>query len=172
VHPETILEILQVLVDHPERVFDPFQDLLPRGRGDTIGGFQFFDLGLEAAPPLSAQLPSRSHSPIHDFPNSLFDQLYLPGRSSSLPVAATSFRRNPGGPSATPGGFPMSVSAKISMPPARRAPSEVPGNDPGELESLKTIFEVEQPTQGVAAAVRIKSPDRSAVVDLQEFNQR
>ena len=28
-------------MDHPQRVFDPFQDLLPRGRGITIGGFQF-----------------------------------------------------------------------------------------------------------------------------------
>jgi hypothetical protein len=35
------------------------------------------------------------------------------------------------------------------------------------LESLEALFEVEQPVQGVAAAVRIKSPDRSTVVDLQ-----
>jgi hypothetical protein len=43
-------------------------------------------------------------------------------------------RRNPGGPSATPGGFPMPVSAKISMPPVRRMTrrrvlgSRVPGS--------------------------------------------
>jgi hypothetical protein len=39
------------------------------------------------------------------------------------------------------------------------------------LESLKAFFEVEQPVQGVAAAGRIKSPHRSAILDLQEFNQ-
>jgi hypothetical protein len=42
-------------------------------------------------------------------------------------------RRNPGGPSATPGGFLMPVSAKIWMPPVRRASSEVPGNDPRDV---------------------------------------
>jgi hypothetical protein len=57
----------------------------------------------------STTIPFRAHSPIHGFPNPLFDQLYLPGRSSSSPVAATSSRRNPGGPSAAPGGFPMPV---------------------------------------------------------------
>ena len=39
VHPETVPEILHVLVDHPQRVFDPFQDLLPRESGGTISGF-------------------------------------------------------------------------------------------------------------------------------------
>jgi len=39
------------------------------------------------------------------------------------------------------------------------------------LERLKALFEVEQPMQGIAAALRIKSPHRSAIVDLQKFNQ-
>jgi hypothetical protein len=38
------------------------------------------------------------------------------------------------------------------------------------LESLKTLFEVEQSVQGVTD-FRIKSPDGPAIVDLQEFNQ-
>jgi hypothetical protein len=59
------------------KVFDPFQDLLPRGSSIAIGAFQFIDLRLEAASPLSAQSPSsfgrittksiwrmRAHSPI------------------------------------------------------------------------------------------------------------
>ena len=59
-HPETVLKVLQILIGHLQRVFDPFQDLLPRGSSIAIGAFQFIDLRLEAASPLSAQLPSRS----------------------------------------------------------------------------------------------------------------
>jgi hypothetical protein len=51
VHSGAVLEILQ-------RVFDPFQDLLPRGSGGTISGFQFFDLRLEAAMPPVRRAPS------------------------------------------------------------------------------------------------------------------
>jgi hypothetical protein len=60
VHPYTIFEVIQVLVNRIQRGFDLFQDLLPRGSGLAISGFQFFDLRLEAASPLSAQPPSRS----------------------------------------------------------------------------------------------------------------
>jgi hypothetical protein len=60
VHPEAILEVIDVLVNHPQNVGNPFQDLLPRGNCYAIGGFQFIDLRLEAASPLSAQPPSRS----------------------------------------------------------------------------------------------------------------
>lgn len=60
VHPETSLKLVQVLVDHTQCVFDLFQDLLPRASSIAIGAFQFIDLSLEAASPLSAQPPSRS----------------------------------------------------------------------------------------------------------------
>jgi hypothetical protein len=90
---EKILERIEDALGMVHQYLEDLKDGFRMHPGVGVG--TYFDLRLEAAPPLSAQLPSRSHSPIHGFPNSLFDQLYLPGRSSSSPVAATSSPAEP-----------------------------------------------------------------------------
>jgi hypothetical protein len=79
---EKILERIEDALGMVNQYLEDLKDGFRMHPGVGVG--TYFDLRLEAAPPLSAQLPSRSHNPIHGFPNSLFDQLYLPGWSSSL----------------------------------------------------------------------------------------